>query len=413
MGSMAWRFSGREFDYVKEVLESGFGSSTSGTMNQRFELAFAERYGVRYAITFNSGTSTLHAALAAFGVGPGDEVIVPALTVISCASAVLFANAVPVFADVDPETFQIDPADVARKITPRTKAIMPVALYGLAPDMDPLIDLARKHDLRVLEDCAQCMFSKYKDRLVGTIGDAASFSFENSKHLSTGDGGMIITDDDDLAGAIRKFSCLGFVNVAADEGRVRLTKDMFQDPGFKRHDRFGWQYRLPEVCAAVGLAQLERADYFVDMRVKMARRYLQVIGDHPLLRPQAVPADCVHSYYTFVTRFEGGQRGIEWQAFREKYKENGGDGIYAAWSLLYNEPVIKEMRFYGKGCPTACPHYEGTFNVADALCPNAETVQPKLMQFTTNQADPSERDRQAEAMRKTLDYFGKSTSLAG
>jgi perosamine synthetase len=407
MGSMAWRFSGRELEYVKEVLESGFGSSTSGTMNQRLEQAFAERYGVGYAVTLNSGTSTLHAALAACGVGPGDEVIVPALTVISCASAVLFANAVPVFADIDPDTFEMDPADVARKITPRTKAIMPVALYGLTPEMDAIMGLAKAHGLRVIEDCAQCMLTEYKGQLAGTIGDVGSFSFENSKHLSTGDGGINITDDEELAAAIRKYACMGFVNIGAREGRVRLTKDMFQNPAFKRHDTFGWQYRLPEVCAAVGLAQLEQVEHFVEMRRSMARRYLEVIGDHPLLRPQAVPEGCLHSYYTFAARFEGEERGIAWKEFRDKYKENGGDGIYAAWSLLYNEPVVNEMRFYGKGCPTACPHYEGTFNVDPGQCPNAEAVQPKLMQFTTNQGTEAERDLQAEVMRKTLESFGR------
>ncbi len=407
MGSMAWRFSGRELEYVKEVLDSGFGSSTSGTMNQRLERAFAERFGVRYAVTFNSGTSTLHAALAAFGCGPGDEVIVPALTVISCASAVLFNNAVPVFADIDPETFEMDPDDVARKITPRTKAIMPVALYGTCPDMDRILEIARKHNLRVLEDCAQCVLGSYKGRLVGTIGDVASFSFENSKHLSTGDGGIIITDDENLAVRIRKYSSLGFRNLGAGEGRVRLTKDMFQDPHFKRHDTFGFQYRLPEVCAALGLAQLERADYFIEMRQTMAKRLIETIGDNPLLRPQRTPEGCVNTYWTLACRFEGEDYGIPWQEFRRRYVENGGDGIYAAWSLLYNEPVIKESQFYGLGCPTACPHYQGRFNVSDGQCPNAEKVQPKIMQFTTNQGTPAEREQQVEAMRKTLADFGR------
>lgn len=404
---MAWRFSGRELDYVREVLESGFGSSTSGSMNQRFERAFAERFGVRYAITFNSGTSTLHAALAAFGCGPGDEVIVPALTVISCASAVLFTNAVPVFADIDPETFEMDPADVERKITPRTKAIMPVALYGLAPDMDAIMAIARRHNLAVLEDCAQCVLGRYRGRLVGTIGDVASFSFENSKHLSTGDGGMIITDDEELARRIRKYACLGFCNIQAGEGRVRLSKDMFQDPDFKRHDQFGWQYRMPEVCAAIGLAQLERAEFFIEMRRTMARQMIEVIGDHPLLRPQRVPQDCEHVYWTLACRFEGQQRGIEWREFRRKFMEFGGDGIYAAWSLLYEEPAIRNAEFYGRGCPTACPHYRGQFNVSRGQCPNAERVQPRIMQFTTNQGTQAERDRQLEALRKTLRYFGR------
>ncbi len=404
--SMAWRFSGRELEYVREVLESGFGSSTSGNMCQRLEAAFARRFGVRYAITFNSGTSTLHAALAAFGVGPGDEVIVPALTVISCASVVLFQNAVPVFADIDPETFEMDPADVARKITPRTKAIMPVALYGLCPDMDPILELARKHNLRIIEDCAQCVLGEYKGRLVGTMGDVASFSFENSKHLSTGDGGIDITNDEELAIAVRKFCCLGFRTIGAGDGRVRLTKDMFQDPDFKRHDQFGWQYRMPEVAAAVGLAQLERVDYFVNMRKEMARRYTETIGDSWMLRPQHVPEHCVNSYWTYAVRFEGGSKGIAWKDFRSTYVENGGDGIYAAWSLLYNEPFIHQMQFYGKSCPTACPHYQGSFNVASGQCPNAERVQPRIMQFTTNQAGKADQDRQCDALRKTLRYFG-------
>jgi perosamine synthetase len=410
MNDMFWRFSGREQEYVEEVLRSGFGSSTTGTMNQRFEREFAKRFGVRYAVTFNSGTSTLHASLAAFGIGPGDEVIVPALTVISCASAVLFANAVPVFADIDPDTFEMDAADVERKITPRTKAIMPVALYGLTPDLDRIMSIAKRHGIKVLEDCAQCVLGEYKGRLAGTIGDVGSFSFENSKHLSTGDGGLIVTDDEDLAIRIRKYCCLGFRTISAGDGRVRISKDMFQDPNFKRHDQFGWQYRLPEVCAAIGLAQLERIDYFVQMRTNMALKYLEAVDDHPLLVPQYVPSDRVNSYWAFAAKFEGASRGIEWQEFRKQYVANGGDGIYAAWSLLYNEPVIKEMRFYGKGCPTACPHYEGKFNVNDGQCPQAEEVQPKIMQFTTNQATEEAMARQVEAMQKTLAYFGAVTA---
>lgn len=404
--SMAWRFSGREMEYVKEVLDSGFGSSTSGNMCQRLEAAFAERFGVKYGIAFNSGTTTLHAALAAFGVGVGDEVIVPALTVISCASAVLFQNAVPVFADIDSDTFEMDPADVARKITPRTKAIMPVALYGLCPDMDPIMGLARKHNLRVIEDCAQCVLGEYKGRLVGTIGDVGSFSFENSKHLSTGDGGMNITNDEELALRVRKFCCLGFRTIGPGDGRVRISKDMFQDPSFARHDTFGWQYRLPEVAAAVGLAQVERIDYFVNMRKEMAKRYTQTIGDSWMLRPQHVPDHCVNSYWTYAAMFEGTRKGIEWKEFRKKYTENGGDGIYAAWQLLYNEPVIRQAKFYGLGCPTACPHYKGVFNAAAGQCPNAESVQPKIMQFTTNQAVRADQDQQCEALRKTLKHFG-------
>jgi perosamine synthetase len=147
------------------------------------------------------------------------------------------------------------------------------------------------------------------------------------------------------------------------------------------------------------------------MRTNMGQKYLEAIDEHPLLVPQYVPSECVSSYWAFAARFEGGSRGIEWQEFRKQYVANGGDGIYAAWSLLYNEPVIKEMRFYGKGCPTACPLYEGKFNVSDGQCPQAEEVQPKIMQFTTNQATEEAMARQVEAMQKTLAYFGAATSV--
>ena len=210
MSDKSWRFGEEELVYVKEVLDSGLGASTYGTMNKRLEEAFAARFGVRYAITHNSGTSTLHSCLAAAGVGPGDEVISPALTVISDAAVTLHQNAVPVFADIDPDTFNMDPQDVERRITPRTKAIMPVHLYGLPCDMDPIMALAEKHHLTVIEDAAQCFLGEYKGRLAGTIGHMASFSFENTKHMSTGDGGIVITNDERLAEAVRKFSCLGY-----------------------------------------------------------------------------------------------------------------------------------------------------------------------------------------------------------
>jgi perosamine synthetase len=134
---------------------------------------------------------------------------------------------VPVFADIDPHTFNVDPADVARKITPRTKAIIPVALYGLPPDLDPIMELAREHNLYVIEDNAQCYLGTYKGRIAGTIGHMASFSFENSKHITTGDGGIVITDDEILARRIRKFHGLGFSTIEAMEGRVRLRRDDF------------------------------------------------------------------------------------------------------------------------------------------------------------------------------------------
>ena len=164
------KYLGNELKYLQKVLESESWSATSGNWNQTLEKAFTEKFGTNYAVAFNSGTSTLHAALEAAGVGPGDEVISPALTVIMDTTATIHANAVPVYADIDPETFTIDPADIERKITPRTKAVIPVSVYGLPADMDAVMGLAGKYNLVVIEDNDQCFLSTYKGRMTGTIG---------------------------------------------------------------------------------------------------------------------------------------------------------------------------------------------------------------------------------------------------
>ena len=403
----SWRFGDEELVYIKEVLDSGFGSATSGNMNQRLEKAFAERFGLRFAITHCNGTATMHSCLAAAGVGPGDEVIVPALTVISTAFVVLHQNAVPVFADIDPHTFNIDPADVARKITPRTKAIIPVALYGLPCDMDPIMELAREHNLYVIEDDAQCYLGMYKGRIAGTIGHMASFSFENSKHMTTGDGGIVITDDEVLAKRIRKFHGIGYSTIEAMDGRVRLRRDDFQNPSFERHDAFGWNYRLPEVAAAIGLAQLERLDMYVAKRQAIAGMYDEAIQVCKYLIPQAEPEGFVSSDWTYAMVYEGEEAiGIPWADFRRKYMELGGDGFYAAWQVVYMEPVMREMAFYGKGCPIHCPLYEGPkVEWGPGLCPVAESLQPKLMQLKTNYGDLEVARRKADALRKTIEYY--------
>ena len=270
-----WRFGGKELDYLREVIDSGFGSGTSGSMNNRFEKAFAEKVGAAWAITFNSGTSTLHAALDAMGVAPGDEVITTPLTVISNLDVILSQNAIPVFADIDPETFNIDPEDVARKMTPRTKALMPVSLYGLSCDLDPLMALAEAQGIMVLNDAAQAFQAQYKGRRIAEVAHVTSYSFENSKHVTTGDGGIVVTNDEALATHIRKFGSLGYAAMTSGEGRIRINKDIFQDPTYKRHDAYGYNYRMPEVAAAVGLAQTERIDHFVSLRREIAEMYLE------------------------------------------------------------------------------------------------------------------------------------------
>lgn len=388
MTDKGWRFRGNELKYLEEVLGSGFTAGASGSMNQRLEEEFAKMHGQKFAVSANSGTSTLHMALAAFGVETGDEVIIPALTVASCGYAVWHSGATPVYADVLPDTFLMDPADVEKKITKKTKAIMPVHIYGLMCDMEAIMKIADKHGLYVVEDCAQSYLAHdHQGRIAGTVGHVGSWSFENSKHISTGDGGIVTTNDETLATRMRQFGGCGFKNITANSGKVRVSRDHFQDPLWERHNILAYNYRLPEICAAIGLAQLEHIDDFINLRVLMGQGYISAIGNNELFTIQKVLPGYKHTYYTFGALFNGDSAGIPWQAFRKKYMEYGGDGIYAAWQTVNNEPCFRNPKMgWGE-------------------VPVAEKLQRKMMQFTTNQANQQERNIQTEAMIKTLRFF--------
>lgn len=392
------KYLGNELEYVKKVLEGESWSATGGSWTIGLEQAFAKKIGTKYAVAFNSGTSTLHAALEAAGVGPGDEVISPAITVIMDTTATFHANAVPVYVDVNPRTFTMDPDDVARKITSRTKAIITVAIYGLSPDMDPIMQLARKHNIPVIEDNAQAVLSYYKGRLLGTIGDIASFSFENTKHISCGEGGMIVTDNESYAEMARKIGGHGFKNLRAEEGRIRLNQEIFQNPHYKRHDVLGWNYRLSEFNSAIAFAQLERVDELVELRIKSANLFIEAMKTCDYLIPQDIPAGYVNSYYTLGVIYEGKDSiGVSWEDFRKAYVEAGGDGIYGAWSVPYLEPMVVNRQF-AKRCPWV---YENV-RYEQGLCPNAERIQPKIMQFKTNYRDVMLAEKKADILRKVI-----------
>jgi len=397
------KYLGRELEYIEKVLNSENWTSTGGSWVQALEVEFKTRFQAKHAVGFNSGTSTLHAALEAAGVGPGDEVISPAITVIMNATSTIHANAIPVFADVDPETWCIDPVDVERKITSKTKAIMVVSLYGCPADMDPIMQLADKHNLLVIEDNAQAVLTKYKGRELGTIGHISSYSFENTKHLSCGEGGMILTNDTNLAECARKVGGHGFKNLMADEGRVRLRQETFQNPNYKRHDSIGWNYRMSEFSAAIALAQLERVDELVQLRINVANMFMEVMKDCDYLIAQHTPADCVNSYYTLGVRYQGLESiGVTWEDFRQEYIRQGGDGIYGAWAVPYLEPAIQERTFVHR-----YPEIYESVAYASGLCPMAEYLQPMVMQFKTNYRDITVASQKAECLARTIMKFRK------
>jgi len=247
---------GRELEYVTKAVSGGWISS-SGSYVAEFEREFAKYLGVPCAVTATSGTAALHLALVAAGIGPGDEVIIPAFTMIASAFAVCYTGAKPVFVDAD-ETWNIDPALIEAKITKKTRAIMPVHVYGHSCDMAALQAIADSHGLLVIEDAAEAIGSRYRGQLCGSIGDLSCFSFFANKLVTTGEGGMVVARDERFSERLRYYKNLCFPL----DGSRRYV-----------HDEIGFNYRMPNVLAAIGLAQLERADVYLAARRANAARY--------------------------------------------------------------------------------------------------------------------------------------------
>lgn len=399
---MATRLYGNENKYIQEVLREEFRSSSGATMMRRLEERFAQIYGVDYAISFINGTATMHAALEAAGVGTGDEVIVPPLTMSATTFAVLQSNATPVFADVDAQTFQISPKSIIERTTDKTKAIITVALYGMSPDMDPIMDYARANGIFVIEDNAECFLGEYKGKLVGTLGDCASFSFQSSKHLTSGEGGMIITNDGELANKIRQIQSLGYAGVGAK--KAKILKSEIQHPSYSRHVSLGWNYRMPELCCAVALAQVENIEALVDVRIQAAKLFAHASSEyHDWFTPQYVPKGDKNSYWTWVAKLD--PKVASWEEFYNKFIELGGDAPYGAWKLTYLEPMFKNRNLLGRE-EFISPDRLAEYNAG--LCPVAEEIHDRLLQFKTNYWDLNEARQQAEILRKTLKMLAEN-----
>ncbi|TFF90171.1 MAG: DegT/DnrJ/EryC1/StrS family aminotransferase, partial [Promethearchaeota archaeon] len=231
--------SNEEQEAVLRVMESQMLTLLHGTYVKQFEDDFADYIGVKHAIGVNTGTAALHLAIAALDIGPGDEVIVPPFTFIATASSVLHNNAIPIFADINPKSYTLDPESVREKITDRTKAIIPVHLAGISTDMDALTDLAKEYNLKIIEDAAQSIGTQWRGKKVGSLGTIGCFSFYPSKNITTGEGGMITTDNDKLAEQCRLIRHHG-------------------EPSWYVYNRLGYNYRMTEIQGAIGGIQLKR-----------------------------------------------------------------------------------------------------------------------------------------------------------
>lgn len=263
---------GNELYYVVDCIKTNWISS-QGLYVRDFEDNFARHHDINYALTTSNGTTALHLALTALGIGPGDEVLVPDLTFAASANSVMHCGAHPVFVDVSPDYWNINPELIEEAITPKTRAIMPVHLYGHPCDMDPILEVARKHNLFIVEDCAESLGARYKGKLVGTLGDVGCFSFFSNKIITTGEGGMVITHDPDLY----------------DKMEVLRNHGMRKEKRY-RHEVVGFNYRMTNLQAAIGLAQLEQIEKFLEKRRNIAEKYSELFQDIPgLTLPPEMP----------------------------------------------------------------------------------------------------------------------------
>lgn len=385
-----WRVGQEEINYVTLAIQNGL----TGKYTEIFEEKFAELTKSKYAIATNSGTTALASAIWALELEEGDEVIVPALTFTATAFTPLYANAIPVFADVCPKTFLIDPSDIEKKITSRTKAIVTVSLYGLMPDMKRIREIADKHGLKIIEDNAQAILAEAEGVGLGELADFSTYSLQRSKHLTTGDGGVITSNDEVLAKKARKYADLGYSTLEAKSGSHIIDKNELQKPSFKRHDLVGMNFRLPELCSAAGIAQVEKCSSLVQMRQKCASIFKEVtLGFEDLITVQDSPANYNHTWWAFC--FTLNTEKVSWDDFRAKFKELGGHNYYGAWSICYLEPAL-----YGK------KYRDQDF--LEGLCPIAEDIQSRLVQLKTNFETEQEAIDQANILSECLSFFTKS-----
>jgi len=361
---------------VMRVLDSGNLSKFVGSWNtdfyggpyvQEFEKKWAESVGVEYCMSVNSNTSGLYACIGACDIGPGDEVIVSPYTMTAGAIAPLIYGAVPVFADIDEDIFCLDPKSIEANISIRTKAIIVVHICGHSTDMDEVMSIAKKYNLKVIEDCAQSPMSTYKGRNVGTIGDVGVFSLNYHKHIHTGEGGMITTNNPVIAEKIQLIRNHG---EAVVEGKK--TKDIY--------NTFGFNYRMTEMEAAVGIEQLKKMPELVEKRISNANYLANKIGQLPGIIPPLVKENCRHVYYQQTFKFKKDIAGIHRNTFVDavkaelplmKLRETTPIMGVGFAPPLYLQPIYQQRLHK---CSFNCPRYEGEVSYERGLCPVTERM---------------------------------------
>lgn len=334
---------GNEIKYVTNAVSTGWISS-SGSYVTAFEEAFAKYCGVKYAVAVCNGTVAIHLALSALGIGKGDEVIIPSFTMIATAFAVCYTGATPVFVDADKDTFNIDVTKIEEKITSKTKAIIPVHIFGNMCNMDEIERIAKKHNLFIIEDSAEAHGAEYKGKKSGSFSDIASFSFFANKNLTTGEGGMVVTENEEYYKKCKYFKNMCF---PVDAPRVYL------------HDDIGFNYRMSNLHAAIGLAQVEKADEYRDMRIKNAKLYMKYLSEVPGILFQKDEEYSLNVHWMNTIVIDPKVYGHTKDELIAHLKENNIDTRL----LFQSMSKQKSLKAYGCDC-------SGTYPVTDWLSDN-------------------------------------------
>ena len=365
---------------VLEVLDSGVLSQFLGVWGDEFfggprvrmaEQAFARRLGARHAIAVNSATTGLQVAVAAAGVGPGDEVIVSPYTMSASAAAILLHNAVPVFADIEAETFCLDPASVEERITPRTRAILVVHLFGHPARIDELLEVARAHDLMVIEDAAQSIGATYGGRESGTLGDVGVLSLNRHKIIHCGEGGIVLTDDDQRALVAQ---------LARNHGEVVVEQASPDDIS----NTLGSNFRPTEIEAAIAYEQLQKLDRLLAVRRELAAHLTQRVSGLPGLTPPVVAEGCTHSFYLYAMRVdEEALDGVSRAALAAALRAEGAPVSEGYVRPIYRQAVYQHRIGRGRrGCPWTCGHWHGDVSYAPGICPVTERLYERELLLT-------------------------------
>lgn len=335
---------------VMAVLDRGELTGITGVEATSLEREWADRLGVAHAVLFNTGTAAIHAALYAVGVEAGDEVITTAFTFSGTFQAVLHQGGIPVFVDIDPHTYNLDPAHIEARITPRTKAILPVHIHGMPCDMDAIMDIARRHSLAVVEDAAQAHLATYKGRYAGTIGDAGAFSVQATKNFSGIEGGFVVSDDAEVAAAARRIRTYGEdIADGSDLGGWY----------FRPYTVFsvGWNYRSNELSAAFARSQLRRLDEYTAIAQSNGRFLNDALSEIPGLAPPIEPAGCTSVFHKYRVRFDVEQLGVDVPAveFRGQLmaalRAEGVDAVLWHTQPVTSFPVHQTHAGFGRGYP--------------------------------------------------------------